>query len=273
MQVQYLGTGASEGLPGIFCQCNICNHARKEGGKNIRRRCSMMVDKKLLIDMPPDLYSQALNFKHDISQVQYILITHTHYDHFYPAELRNMLAPYTLKPPPDKIMLYGSDEVRKTMLEVLGDDIVARLRPNLEFSLLRAFEPVQVGPYIVTPLKARHCVGAFTYIVEIGGRTMLYATDTGFFPEETWDFLAGKMIHLVSMDCNNPVFSDTPNHMTIEDNITLKRRMFQQKSSNNRTRYVATHFSHNGGLSHMQIDEKMRLHGITVAYDGLELRV
>jgi phosphoribosyl 1,2-cyclic phosphate phosphodiesterase len=271
MQVQYLGTGASEGIPGVFCSCDLCHQARLEGGKNIRRRASMIVDKQLLIDIPPDLYSQALMFKVDLSLVKNILITHAHSEHFYPAELRNMLSPYTTT---DKhVKMFGSKQVKAALESSMDSDTIKRLREHCEFVELSLFQPFEVDEYVITPLQARHCDGAFIYLIESGGRVMLYANDTGFFPEETWDYLAEKTIHLVSLDCNNPIQSDTANHMTMEDNITVKRRMFQQKSSNNRTRYVSTHFSHNGGLSHDQIDEKMRLHGITVAYDGLELRV
>ncbi|GHV05099.1 hypothetical protein FACS1894217_01440 [Clostridia bacterium] len=273
MQIQYLGTGASEGLPGVFCQCEVCAHARREGGKNIRRRCSAVIDKQMLVDLSPDIYSQSLTYKVDLSKINHILITHTHHDHFYPAELRNLVNPYSLSPRDSKLKLYGSPVVYEELLSAVGDWIMPRMLDCLEFIELHLFTPTQVGDYTVTPLQARHCVGAFIYLIELNGRVMLYGNDTGFFPEETWDYLAGKMIHLVNLDCNNPVHSDTPNHMTIEDCITVKRRLFQQRNSNNRTRYVATHFSHNGGLTHTQIDEKMRLHGITVAYDGLELRV
>ncbi|MCL2084440.1 MAG: MBL fold metallo-hydrolase [Oscillospiraceae bacterium] len=273
MLIQYLGTGASEGMPGVFCRCDICAHARKEGGKNIRRRSCMVIDKVLLIDMPPDIYSQALAFKVDLAAIQHCLFTHAHFDHLYPAELRNLLSPYSVSERGEPLKLYGSEEVRKSMAAALGEATVTRLRGMIEFTALREFEQTQIGPYIITPLKARHCPGALIYMIESDGRVMLYGNDTGFFPEETWDFLAGKVIHLLSLDCNNPLNSDTPNHMTIEDCITVKRRLFQQHSSNNRTRYVATHFSHLGGLSHAQLDEKMRLHGITAAYDGLELRV
>ena len=32
MKIQYLGTAAAEGLPALFCGCEICQNARKTKG-------------------------------------------------------------------------------------------------------------------------------------------------------------------------------------------------------------------------------------------------
>ncbi len=34
MKIKYLGTGAAEGIPALFCRCAICNEARKEEEEN-----------------------------------------------------------------------------------------------------------------------------------------------------------------------------------------------------------------------------------------------
>ena len=31
MKIKFLGTGASEGIPDLFCRCAVCEKARKEG--------------------------------------------------------------------------------------------------------------------------------------------------------------------------------------------------------------------------------------------------
>ena len=31
MKIQYLGTGAAEGIPAIFCECDTCKKARELG--------------------------------------------------------------------------------------------------------------------------------------------------------------------------------------------------------------------------------------------------
>ena len=50
MEIQYLGTAAAEGLPALFCGCDICNRARKAGGKEVRTRTQSIVDGRLLIE-------------------------------------------------------------------------------------------------------------------------------------------------------------------------------------------------------------------------------
>ena len=46
MKILFLGTGASEGIPGLFCECDLCAKARALGGKNIRTRTSIHIDEK-----------------------------------------------------------------------------------------------------------------------------------------------------------------------------------------------------------------------------------
>ena len=57
MIVKYLGTGAAEGIPAVFCHCNICKHARQKKGRNIRTRSQALIDGKLLIDFGPDTFT------------------------------------------------------------------------------------------------------------------------------------------------------------------------------------------------------------------------
>jgi phosphoribosyl 1,2-cyclic phosphate phosphodiesterase len=273
MRIHYLGTGASEGFPAVFCQCPVCESARADGGRNVRRRSAMLIDGILLIDLPPDLLTQSVEGKLDMGALQYLLVTHTHADHFYAPELKNLRAPYTLQSARERLGIFGSAVVWEQLAQTLGAEELERLSSHLTFEELKLFTPSAVGPYTVTPLQARHGKGAFIYLIERDGHTLLYANDTGFFPEETWDYLVGRSVDLVSMDCTNPVRSDTPNHMTLEDNVTVKRRLFQQKSASVRTRYLATHFSHTSGLLHRQLEERLRLYGIGVAYDGLEMEV
>lgn len=47
MKIKYLGTGAAEGIPALFCRCAICNEARKRGGRELRTRSQAIIDDKI----------------------------------------------------------------------------------------------------------------------------------------------------------------------------------------------------------------------------------
>ena len=87
MKIQYLGTAAAEGIPALFCQCDLCTKARKLRGKNLRGRSGMILDDSLMIDFPPDMLMYVFNLNIDLAKISDILITHTHSDHFHSAQL------------------------------------------------------------------------------------------------------------------------------------------------------------------------------------------
>ena len=75
----FLGTGASTGVPVVGCSCAIC---QSTDARNVRLRPSGLIrigDKTLLIDVGPDFRQQALHNK--ITQLDGLLLTHTHFDH------------------------------------------------------------------------------------------------------------------------------------------------------------------------------------------------
>jgi len=274
MKIKYLGTGASEGIPAPFCCCEICANARKKGGREIRHRTSCLIDGNLLIDLSPDTFSQAASYALDLSALSLLLITHTHPDHFYIYELINAVLPDIKRANEKKLNLACSQGVYDEILHRLKKEQADMLLQSLEITILQPFEATELCGYTVTPLPARHStVMPFIYIIEKDGKRLLYGNDTGFFFEEVWDRISGVKFDMVSLDCTNLTDNATPVHMSIEDDITVKKRFFQQKNLNPGTRIYATHFSHFANLTHYQIDERLRLNGIIASYDGMEVEI
>lgn len=87
MKFRYLGTAAAEGWPAVFCNCDHCHRAKKAGGRNIRTRSQALINDDLLIDFPSDSYHHALHCGLDFSACRYLLVTHSHTDHFSPTDL------------------------------------------------------------------------------------------------------------------------------------------------------------------------------------------
>ncbi len=60
MKLQYLGTAAAEAIPAIWCNCEVCQNARKMRGKDIRTRSQVLINEDLMVDFPPDAYMHML---------------------------------------------------------------------------------------------------------------------------------------------------------------------------------------------------------------------
>ena len=69
MKIKYLGTGAAEGIPAVFCHCGICEYARKQKGKEIRTRSQAIIDDLILIDFGPDTFAHTLRYDIELANL------------------------------------------------------------------------------------------------------------------------------------------------------------------------------------------------------------
>lgn len=79
MNLLFLGTGTSTGVPQIGCTCKVCTSNNE---KDKRLRASVLItikNKKILIDCGPDFRQQLLQNK--VDTISAVLLTHEHYDH------------------------------------------------------------------------------------------------------------------------------------------------------------------------------------------------
>jgi len=79
MNVTFLGTGTSTGVPVIGCDCKVC---KSSNPRNKRLRQSALVSQdnySSLIDASIDLREQCLKF--NVKKIDAILLTHSHADH------------------------------------------------------------------------------------------------------------------------------------------------------------------------------------------------
>ncbi|MDR1636961.1 MAG: hypothetical protein LBR93_06455, partial [Treponema sp.] len=106
---------------------------------------------------------------------------------------------------------------------------------------------------------------------ERGDGALLYAHDTGFFPDETWDYLRSvrPRLALVSLDCTTAAFKEGSNHMGLPDLVLVRDRLREIGAAGEATAFILNHFSHNGGLNHRELCEKAGELGFTAAWDGL----
>ena len=60
MKITYLGTGAAEGVPAMYCKCEVCGEVRRRGQSEYHTRSQIVIDGDLGIDFPPDAYFHSL---------------------------------------------------------------------------------------------------------------------------------------------------------------------------------------------------------------------
>lgn len=270
MRITFYGTAAGEGWPGVFCQCPLCREARRLGGKNIRTRSQALVDGELLLDLPPDNQLHSLFYGLELEKVRTLLFTHSHSDHCFPQDLELLREPYS-HTYPGRMQVYGNEAVERGLLCACGslgsEDyryIFHRARANTTFT---------TGDYTVTPLRATHAGGeeCLFYHVAKGGKSLLYAHDTGALSEENLETLSrcpGKL-GLVSLDCTCQQHRDGAYHMGLADAAEQKQRLLDLGLADGDTIWVVNHFSHNGGWLHEEMEAQAARYGMLTSYDGM----
>lgn len=283
MRIQFLGTGASEALPVMYCECELCQKCREVGGKNIRTRQQTLVNDDLLIDFPADTVMHT-NLHHlSFSKVHTCLITHAHEDHFCPTEFFSRSGG-TLKVAEETMTVYGTDKVLSQIERTIQNPEKSRIAGAL---IDEPFHPFEVRGYKITPLAADHAnasCGPVLYLIEKDGKAYLHGLDTAYFPEETWAYLEKSGVHLdaVALDCTfftwdhlskTGVDGCSYGHMSLFCCSQVKERLEEIGAADAATRVILTHMAHSAGLLHDEMQKCADAYGMTVAYDGMVLEI
>lgn len=281
MKLRFLGTGAAEGVPAVYCQCETCQTARKRGEKEIHSRMQVMVDETFCIDFPPDAYYHSLQGGFDYSQMQTLVVTHSHLDHFYAHDFVLRGYKYT-KTDCKPLHIYGNAEVGKVYEESVKREMRDEVRANILFHELQAFTPVVTADgYTITALLAQHSKteDAYVYLIEKKGVSYLHLTDTGRLPIQTLDYLQSVFanrkdkINGVCFDCTFlfHIAGEISRHMGLGDNRVMQEEMRRRNIVDNRTVYMITHYSHNANPLMETLEMAKNEYGYLPTFDGFEV--
>ena len=280
MNIHFLGTAAAEGVPALFCYCEVCETARKEKGHNIRTRFQIAVNDDLLIDFPPDTYLHVLEQGLDLGRITDILITHSHEDHIFVPDMTYRMDGYCGKRPEGRINLYTNSEVHeKTELYLKSMNCVQAFDEVFRMETMELFQEYTVGSYTVYALLADHNPSehCYFYIVrDRAGKAALFAHDTGYFPQKSWEFLQhlDLQFDVVSLDCTCGFLDSDRIHMGMSCCAKVKQRLADMKRTHDKTVFIANHFSHNGLRGNdKELEAYADRYGFIPAYDGLRLEV
>jgi Metal-dependent hydrolases of the beta-lactamase superfamily I len=269
-----LGTGSAEGLPALFCECAVCREAHQRRGKDLRTRASVLIDDTVKIDLPPDTLAHVHAYPQiRLSALEHLLFTHSHDDHFAARELQ-YLSPNFAPGRKAPLRLWAAEPLlRRLPAETAG----FFERPPLEICPLEPFREYAVGHLTVTPVEANHKEDelSLNYLLrDAAGRTLLYATDTGWYAPRTWEFLRGVLVHAVIAECGRGI-SDNPycGHLNFDEAVCFRQELLAGGGLAPDAPFYLTHICHTGLLLHDEFTARAAPHGIQVAFDGLTFDV
>lgn len=251
MKITFLGTGTSQGIPVITCNCVVC---KSEDDKNKRLRVSVLVetdDKTIVIDSGPDFRYQMLRAK--VKDLDAILYTHEHKDHV--AGLDDIRPfNYLLR---KNIDIYATERVQQALKKEFSYIFAEAHYPGLPQIDMHTIDTdvFNVGKTPVVPLEIMH------YKLPILGfriNDFVYITDAKTVSEETVAKIKGvKMLVVNALQKENHI-----SHFTLDEAIAFAELVGAE------TTYF-THISHNMGL-HEAVEKELP-NNIKMAYDGLTL--
>lgn len=251
MKITFLGTGTSQGVPVIGCECEVC---RSLDYRDKRLRSSIHIqteEQSIVIDTGPDFRQQMLRER--IRHVDAVLFTHAHKDHI--AGLDDVRA-YNYLQQTD-MPLYGRkealDQVKVEFYYAFEKDKYPGI-PQLRIHEISE-ESFSVKGLLITPLPVMHMklpvlgfrIGNFSYI-----------TDANFIPEATYEKLKGTEVFVL----NALQKEKHPSHFTLEEALQQVKKIGAAKT-------YFTHISHK--LGRHKIIEKELPESVALAYDGLTI--
>lgn len=282
MKFVFLGTSAAEQYPALWCRCENCSKARELKGKNIRKHSCALILPDTLIDLPPGIFTQIDRFPYDLIDIKYLLVTHSHEDHFLPWLLhwRRMASDITLPPPTnvsgprfchlETLHVYGNESVCYGVRRYVGNPrefaiSICNVQPFVEYSM----ETMQFIPLIANHPDGHH--RALNYIIKREGKTILYALDTGWFLPETYERIRCEVFDLVVIEATFGYGADSNVHMNFRKVMEVLNLFNKDGLLKEGAPFCISHISPHFAPVHDELAPVMAKEGITVAYDGMEI--
>lgn len=248
MKITFLGTGTSQGVPIIGCQCAIC---LSTDARDKRLRSSILIESDtttVVIDSGPDFRQQML--RADVRKLDGLIFTHSHKDHI--AGMDDIRAfNYLQGKPVDVFATIETQQIVKNEFPYVFSDIDYPGIPKVTMHTISKHDPFQIGDIRFVPIEVLH------YKMPVLGfriHDFTYITDANKIEEVELEKIAGTRILVLNALRREPHIS----HFTLAEAIALSQQLGVEQT-------YFTHISHQLGL---YTDVKKELpDGINVAFD------
>ncbi len=171
LKITFLGTGTSQGVPVIGCDCEVCT---SDDSRDHRLRTSVMIeydDVRIVVDSGPDFRQQMLY--HKVQSLDALLITHEHNDHVIGMD---DVRPFNFKQK-KAMTVYATVRVQKELKKRFAYAFSENPypgAPRLQLKTIDKDHPFEVGNRTIYPIQVIHGTmpvlgfrfGEFTYITD-----------------------------------------------------------------------------------------------------------
>ncbi len=253
LEITFLGTGTSAGVPMIACNCWVCTSVDE---KDKRLRSSLLIqskEKTIVIDSGPDFRQQML--RENVQGLDALILTHEHKDHI--AGLDDIRA-FNFKQNKEADV-YASERVQEALKREFSYVFNGDKYPGIPKIKLHTIENVsfQIGDVLFEPIQVYH------YKLPVFGfriQDFCYITDAKTISKEEKEKLKGlKVLVLNALRKESHI-----SHFTLEEAVELIGELKPERA-------FLTHISHQLGTQ-KEVDAILPKN-ISCAYDGLKIQV
>lgn len=251
MKITFLGTGTSQGVPVIACECETC---ASQDPHDKRLRTALLFETEsvtLLFDAGPDFRQQMLREK--VNRIDSIILTHEHKDHI--GGLDDVRA-FNYKSQ-SAIDIYSEDRVQKALRKEYSYVFSEIQYPGIPKMRLN---PIPEHGFTIKGLEIKP-VRVFHYHLPVYGfriGNFAYITDANYIPEESKEKLFGVKYLVINALRKEKHIS----HFSLREALDFIREISPKKA-------FITHISHQMG-HHAEVSKELPV-GTVLAYDGLKV--
>lgn len=270
LELLFLGSGTSAGVPMIGCDCSVCTSGDP---RDRRDRPSVLVryprDKaapseslpeqfSVLVDASPDIRHQSI--RNQLNAIDALMLTHSHADHVLGLDdLRrfnsvtglplDVYAEPTVIQDLQRMFRYIFEKSSNVNSSFIAELIAMPIGPDT---------PMKLGPASWRPLRLMHGrLPILGYRIDWAGRSIAYCTDCSTIPPETIELLIGVDILII----DGLRERHHPTHLTLDQACEYAEQIGAKQT-------YLTHIAHYH--SHQELLDRLP-EGVEPAFDGLTL--